>query len=262
MADPPEVYATAPTRTAAELQLNTVSVGIEDANNTNIDIVATQSNATPVLHTNASIAEHTLVAAVNGEEAAASAVNNITPARKSDVATHHSSAVTTTRQQSGVESEEHAAVSADSNPSLSAKLPGELRNRISRAFFEDSHEQKKSTLDIKKTAPSYLKLLHIDRMIRSGASSIFYKEHFWVDDFIALTPDLESGMESRMESICELVALRDIHMPISITVQEMVLLQMKMLRQMPCTWISSRLCTLLHPLTAGTVQSQDDQSPC
>lgn len=125
MAASPDVYATAPTTIAAEIQLNTVSVGIEDANNTNIDIVATQTNATPVLHTNASIAEHTLAAAADGEEAAASTpVNNITPAQKSDVATHQSLEVTTTRQQSGAESEEHAVVSADSSPTLSAKLPG------------------------------------------------------------------------------------------------------------------------------------------
>jgi hypothetical protein len=251
MADQPDLcaaHAITPMTTAATLQLDAVSVGTEDANSTNMDIVATQTNAAPDSDTNAAEVEHNLAVA-DKDPATSVSVNKITLALESDVATHQPSTATFTSQQSDAASEENAAVSADSNPSLFAKLPGELRNRIYRAFFEDFREQKKKTLDVKKTAPTYLKLLHTDRMIRSEASSIFYKEHFCVDNFIALMPDLESAMESRIESICELVAFRDIHMPISIIVQEMVPLQTKKLRQMPYAWDDSFGSNFLHKLS-------------
>jgi hypothetical protein len=163
-------------------------------------------------------------------------VNNIRLALKPNVATHESSTAALAHRRSDASSEEHAAGSADSSPSLFAKIPGELRNRIYRAYFEDFREQKKKTLNIKKTAPAYLNLLHTDRMIRSESSSIFFKERFCIDSFFALKEDLEHAMESRIKAICTLVAVHDIHLPISITVQEMISVHAWMFRQLPWAW--------------------------
>jgi len=172
-----------------------------------MDTVATQTHAAADSDTDAAAVEDNLAAA-DKSVAASTATNNIALAPKSNVATHQSSTATTTGQQFGAESEENAAALTDSNPSLFAKLPGELRrNRIYRAYFEDFREQKKKTLDIKKTAPTYLKLLHTDRMIRSEARSIFFKEYFCFDSFVAETDELEPAMEARIKAVCALVAL-------------------------------------------------------
>lgn len=240
-------YATSPSTTAPR-QPDAAAVGPDGASTTNLDITATQVNVAPDSDTKTAVVDDSLAAA-GGRASASNSANNATLALKSSVTTHLSPTTTSTSQHSDLASEEHAAASASSGPSLFAKLPGELRNRVYRAYFEDFREEKKKTLDIKKTAPAYLKLLHTDRMIRSEASSIFYKEHFCVDSFIALTENLESAMEWRIESICELVALRDIHMPISITVQEMVPVQVKMLRQLPYEWNDWARSNLFNKLT-------------
>ena len=189
-------------------------------------------------------------------------VNNIRLALKPNVATHESSTAALAHRRSDASSEEHAAGSADSNPSLFAKIPGELRNRIYRAYFEDFREQKKETLDIKKTAPAYLNLLHTDRMIRSESSSIFFKERFCIDSFFALKEDLEHAMESRIKAICTLAAVHDIHLPISITVQEMISVRAWIVRQLPSAWNDSARRSLVDKLVYFIANETRDVFVC
>lgn len=135
------------------------------------------------------------------------------------------------------------------SPSLFAKLPGELRNRIYRAYFDMFAEEKEqSTIardaffsmygeerlkmsadimqksaevtekaaNIKKTLPPFLNVLHTDHMIRSEAGSIFDKEYLSIDRF-ASECDLPGDMWARIRSICALVAIRNVSLPLSIT---------------------------------------------
>lgn len=185
-----EAHATSPTITAPP-QLDAVAFGTEDAEATDIHIIATHTNVAQVMNTNAAVTGNNLAAA--DEYAAVSTSLN----------------------------KEQAVASANSNPSLFAKLPGELRNRIYRAYFEDSARQRKHTMDIKKAAPTFLNLFHTDRVIRAEATSVFFKEFLAVDSFF-VPEDLELAIKSRIKSICALVAIRGVSLPLSITVQESV----------------------------------------
>jgi len=247
MADPPDsraAYAT-PSSTTAPSHLD--AVGAEDPKSSNTNIIPTQTDAASYLNTNAAVVKDSLSAA-DGAAAVSTSVHKTTFALTTDAATHKHSTAALTSHQSGTASEEHDAVSASTNPSLFAKLPGELRNRLYRAYFEDFREQKKETLDIKETASTYLNLLHTDRMIRSEASSIFFKEHFCLDSFVALTEDLEHAMESRIKAVCALVAVYDSHLPISITVYEMVSVHDWMVRQLPLAWKDSARRNLVNKI--------------
>lgn len=253
MADPPDDRAARPSTTLSTIKVPQLeNAEAEGANTTNMDTVATRINAATVFNTDAAeIEDDSATATAGGDAAASNSVNNMAPTLMSNVTTQQCSTATLTSQQSVAASEEHAhaAECADNNPSLFAKLPGELRNRIYRTYFGDFLEQKKNILDIRKTTPTYLNLLHTDHMIRSEASSIFYEEHFCVDSFVACTKDLESALEFRIESICQLVALHNVHMPISITVQEMVPMQVKIERQMPFPWDDRDRCNFVNKLT-------------
>lgn len=138
---------------------------------------------------------------------------------------------------------------AHESPSLFAKLPGELRNRIYRAYFDMFLEERETSavardeflrmivqelqgranniwqkttkvnekvVDIMKTLPPYLKLLHTDHMIRSEAGSIFDKEYLSIDCFATIC-DLQGDMWARIRAICDLVAIRNVSLPLSIT---------------------------------------------
>lgn len=219
MADAPDhraAYATTPTATTAALQLDAVAVGAESANVTNMGIIATPTNAASDSSTTAAAIEDSLAAATDSTPA-----NNIALALKPNAATRPSPRTTPTSQDPHTSSEEDAVASASSNPSLFAKLPGELRNRIYRAYFEDSARQRKHTMDIRKAASTFLNLFHTDRMIRAEASSIFFKEFLAVDSFF-VPAELEVAIKSRIKSICALVAIRDMSLTLSITVQESV----------------------------------------
>jgi hypothetical protein len=222
MADPPNYRTSCPTRptTTAPPQPDATAVGTEGANTTDMAITATQVNAAPALSTNsAAIGNNS--ATPNGDAVASTSVSNIALALMPNVAMHQCSTATLTSQQSGAASEEHAAESADGNPSLFAKLPGELRNRIYRAYFEDSARQRKHTMDIRKAASTFLNLFHTDGMIRSEATSIFFKEFLSVDSFFA-PENLECAIKSRIKSLCALIAINGMNMPLSITVQESI----------------------------------------
>ena len=230
MADPPdhcEAHATSPNITAPA-QLDAVAMGAASASTTNMDLIATTTNAPSNSRATAAAVEDSFAAATDSTP-----VNSIMLATKSSVATHQPPTAILTSHHPNIASEEHVATSAESNSSRFAKLPGELRNRIYRAYFEDFREQKKRIFDIRKTTPTYLRLLHTDRMIRSEASSIFFKEYFCLDSFVAKRDDLEFVMEWRIKAICALVAIHDMHLPISITAQEVISVHQKLVRQLP-----------------------------
>ena len=171
--------------------------------------------------TNASVTDDTFATDDNENAATSTSVDNITLALSSKIATHQSSMATFDSPHSAAMSEESTPTSASSNPSLFAKLPGELRNRIYRAYFEESKSQREHTIDIKKAVPTFLNLLHTDRMIRSEAASIFFKEFLSIDRFFAAAPaNMESALKSRIQSICALAAIHGTNLPLSITVQE------------------------------------------
>ena len=223
MADPPDhctARATSSTTTTPALQLDAVAVRPEGANTTNMNIIATRTNTASVLNTNAAVIGDRLVAA-DGNAAVSPSVKHIATALMSTVATHESPTATLTGQRPGAVSEEQEAASANNNPSLFAKLPGELRNRIYRLYFEDSARQRKHTMDIKKAAPTFLNLFHTDHMIRSEATSIFFKEFLSIDSFFA-PMNLEGAIMSRLKSICALAAIHKINLQLSITVQESI----------------------------------------
>jgi len=109
-----------------------------------------------------------------------------------------------------------ASTNADS-PFL--KLPGELRNRIYCAYFEDFEEQmsRRFVNNPVKMTPKYLALMHINRKLRSEAGSIFWKEIAPFHRFSCPTDQpIEAVMLSRIRDVCALVSIHDVHMSISV----------------------------------------------
>ena len=103
--------------------------------------------------------------------------------------------------------------------SLFAKLPGELRNRIYRTYFEafqkERYELERETL--KDMAPDPLALLQTNRMLRSEAGSIFYKEFAPFEQIPFAhqreTPDV---VINRIHALCTLLAMRDVDVRITV----------------------------------------------
>ena len=235
MADPPGNCATLTTSPATAIAMGIDAVEAKATIASSIDATTTRAKVTLIPNIDTATVKGP-TAAVNDGAAASSSADNATLTMELDAAMEDLSIATLTGHDAVAVSEGCSATPATNKTSLFAKLPGELRNRIYRTFFDDFRQQKEKTMEIKETASDYLSLLHTDRMIRSEASSIFLEEYFCVDSFVALTEDLESAMESRVKAVCALVAIHDVHMPISITVQEMITLQEQMVRQMPFAW--------------------------
>lgn len=99
------------------------------------------------------------------------------------------------------------------------RIPGELRNRIYRLYFEDFEEQMDRRFPYSKTkmSPNYLALLHTNRMIRSEAGSVFYKE---IAPFHSITcptdQPIEAVMFTRIRDVCSLISIRDAQIRLSI----------------------------------------------
>jgi hypothetical protein len=127
-------------------------------------------------------------------------------------------------------SEEDAVVAtAPADPIIFpwARLSGELRNQIYRAYFDIFQEEKKNEVNfvapgpifmsLQQMAPMFLNLLQADRKIRSEAAPIFYEEYLPFDCF---NPSIWLGSSStllwRIQALSSLVALRDVHMRVSI----------------------------------------------
>ena len=106
------------------------------------------------------------------------------------------------------------------SPSLFAKLPGELRNRIYYAYLALIVGEKQKSADIRKAAPTYLNLMHTDHMIRCEFGSIFDKEYLCNNDSFVTGRDFEGDAYLRIQSTCALAAIRNIHSPISITCEK------------------------------------------
>jgi hypothetical protein len=99
------------------------------------------------------------------------------------------------------------------------KLPGELRNRIYRIYFDDFEKQmsRRFVYNSMIMTPRYLALLHINRKLRSEAGSIFWKEIAPFHCFLCpVDQPIEAVMLSRIRDVCSLVSIRDVHMRISI----------------------------------------------
>ena len=103
--------------------------------------------------------------------------------------------------------------------SLFARLPGELRNRIYRAYFEDFQEERYrlECETLKDMGPDPLALLQTNRMLRSEASSIFYEEFAPFEQIPFAhqreTPDV---VVSRIHALCTLLAMRDVNTRITV----------------------------------------------
>lgn len=119
-------------------------------------------------------------------------------------------------------SEENTMYTTDETTIASSpflKIPGELRNRIYRLYFEDFEEQMDRRFPYSKTkmTPNYLALLHTNRMIRSEAGSVFYKEVAPFHTFTCPTDQpIEAVMLTRIRDVCSLISIRDTQTPISI----------------------------------------------
>lgn len=97
-----------------------------------------------------------------------------------------------------------------------ARLPGEIRNRIFRAYFDMFAEETKQNVIYRPTAAKFLNILHVNHIIRSEAGSIFDMEYLCVDNF-ATVGHFQDALWLRIRSICALVAIRNIHSHVSIT---------------------------------------------
>jgi hypothetical protein len=213
-----------------------------------MNLVPSRRRVVPDSHVLAARVEEWLAGQGDGFVSMTSVSNTTLPTSSNEV-THQSSSEARASREYLAASEERTTSSTGNNPSLFAKLPGELRNRIYRTYFEDFREDKEQVLEIKQTAPDFFNLLHTDHMIRSEASSIFYEEHLCVDTFLALTDELEGAMEARIKSICELVAIYDIHLRVSVTGQEMITMNEKMVREMPFSWNDHTRCDFVNKLS-------------
>lgn len=102
--------------------------------------------------------------------------------------------------------------------SLFMKIPGELRNRIYRDYFDDFQQERMDVIDFRRLAPTFLNLLRTDHTIRTEAGSIFYKEYLPVDRHNIpwyLARPSEPTIQ-RIKAISSLVSLRDTHMRVSL----------------------------------------------
>jgi len=109
------------------------------------------------------------------------------------------------------------ATTITSSPFL--KLPGEIRNRIDRFYFEDFDEQMSCRFAYNKSkmSPNFLALMHTNRMVRSEAGSVFYKEVAPFHSFTCPTDQpIEAVMLTRIRDVCSLISIRDAHMHISV----------------------------------------------
>lgn len=99
------------------------------------------------------------------------------------------------------------------------KIPGGLRNRIYRLYFEGFEEQMDRRFPYSKIKMSlnYLALMHTNRMIRSEASSVFFKEVAPFHSFTCPTDQpIEAVMLTRIRDVCSLVSIRDAQIRLSI----------------------------------------------
>jgi hypothetical protein len=100
------------------------------------------------------------------------------------------------------------------------KLPGELRNRIYHLYFEGFEEQMSRGLPYSKSkmSPNLLALMHTNRVIRSEAGSVLYKEIASFDSITCPTDQpIEAVILTRIRDVCSLVSIRDAHTSISIS---------------------------------------------
>jgi hypothetical protein len=98
-------------------------------------------------------------------------------------------------------------------------LPGELRKRIYRLYFEDFEEQmsRRFTYRKSKMSPNFLALMHTDREVRSEAGPIFYKEFASFHSFSCpIDQPIEAVVLSQIRDVCSLISIRDEQMRISI----------------------------------------------
>lgn len=121
---------------------------------------------------------------------------------------------------SAAQNNTEAATAAKTDASsLFAKIPGELRNRIYRAYFEDFQEERYRLEGetLKDMSPDPLALLQTNRMLRSEASSIFYEEFAPFEQIPFAhqreTPDV---VVSRIHAFCTLLAMRDVDTRITV----------------------------------------------
>jgi hypothetical protein len=126
---------------------------------------------------------------------------------------------TTNAQPASEESTAESPAASTNTTSRFLKLPGELRNRIYRIYFEDFEEQmsRRFVYNPSRMTPTYLALLHINRKVRSEAGSIFWKEIAPFHCF-PCPPDqpLEAVMLTRIRDVCSLMSIRDVRLPVSI----------------------------------------------
>jgi hypothetical protein len=119
-------------------------------------------------------------------------------------------------------SEEHTVHTTDPTTIASSpfrKLPGELRNRIYRLYFEDFEEQmsRRFPYSQSKMSPNFFAYMHTNRMVRSEAASVFYKEVAPFHSFTCPTDQpIEAVMLTRIRDVCSLISIRDAHARISI----------------------------------------------
>ena len=114
---------------------------------------------------------------------------------------------------------DNSGADARDNTSPFCKLPGELQNRIYQFYFEDFEEQMSCRFAYNKSrmTPAYLSIMHINRKLRSEASSIFYKEVAPFHCFpCPVDQPIEAVVLSRIRDVCSLVSIRDVHMRISV----------------------------------------------
>ena len=99
------------------------------------------------------------------------------------------------------------------------KLPGELRNRIYHLYFEGFEEQMSLRFAYSKSkmSPNFFALMHTNRVIRSEAGSVFYKEIASFHSFTCpIDQPIEAVMLTRIRDVCSLVSIFDAHMCISV----------------------------------------------
>jgi hypothetical protein len=111
------------------------------------------------------------------------------------------------------------AVTAPADPTNFpwARLSGELRNKIYRAYFDIFQEERKNVINFEPMAPMFLNLLQADRKIRSEAGPIFYEEYLPFDCFrYSKWTNSCSTILWRIQALSSFVALRDVHMRVSV----------------------------------------------
>lgn len=103
--------------------------------------------------------------------------------------------------------------------SLFAKLPGELRNRIYRAYFEGFQKERYGLEceTLKDMAPDPIALSQTNRMLRSEASSIFYKKFAPFEKIpFAHQRETPEVVVNRIHALCTLLAMHDVNVRITV----------------------------------------------